>query len=147
MSKSASLLLAVIVASVLSGCLTPDKNMKSWLGHHGSELIASWGAPSTKYPDGQGGEVWVYQSQRTWTAPGHATTTVNGNASSYGNLSGNANYYTGSRTYSGNYQGNTTYSGTATTTYTPPQTSAYNTIRSFFLNSDGVVYRYSWQGL
>jgi len=48
------------VMLVLAGCAHINKRMSSWEGHHYSELIRSWGAPSRVVDDGAGGKVIVY---------------------------------------------------------------------------------------
>lgn len=37
------------------------KLMASWMGHHKSELIRSWGAPARTASDGNGGEILIYE--------------------------------------------------------------------------------------
>ena len=39
--------------------------MNSWLKHHKSELIRSWGPPTRYGSDGQGGEILIYEYPRT----------------------------------------------------------------------------------
>ena len=50
------LLVPVVASSVfLTGCATETNNMmQSWVGHHQSELIASWGPPLQVASDGKG---------------------------------------------------------------------------------------------
>jgi hypothetical protein len=38
-------------------------------------------------------------------------------------------------------------SGTSHTTYSPPQTRQWNASRMFWVNSNGVIYKWSWRGL
>jgi hypothetical protein len=63
---------AVLV--ILMGCATTGNNqrnqeeetrkiMNSWLGRDKSELIQSWGPPSSYDSDGKGGEILTYRSQ------------------------------------------------------------------------------------
>jgi hypothetical protein len=40
-----------------------NKTMQSWIGHNKSELLTSWGTPTTVFPNGDGKEIFVYQ----WT--------------------------------------------------------------------------------
>ncbi len=124
--------------TALSGCISPDKTMRSFLGQPSAELVARWGPPQQKMSDGQGGEIWSYFEHRQWTTPGQANTTVTGTSDTYGNIYGNPSGAT--------YQGNTSVYGSATTTYTPPQTHGYTAHRTFFINGDGIVYRYAWKG-
>ncbi len=139
MRRASLTLLCLLALVALSGCLSPDAAMKSFLGQHSSELVARWGPPQQKMSDGQGGEIWSYFQQRQWTTPGQANTTFAGTGDSYGSIYGNP--------YGATYQGNSSFSGNATTTYTPSQNHGYTAHRTFFINSDGVIYRYGWKGL
>ena len=111
----------------LCGCAAINNQMSSWVGNNVNDLIASWGPPQETMSDGQGGQILIYSSARTWTTPGQATT----------NTYGQANVY-----------GNSVYgSATSTTTYNPPQTSGYQAQRMFWADSNGTIYRWSWKGL
>jgi len=132
-------MIGALLTAALSGCMTPSKEMQSFVGRHSAELIARWGPPQLRPPAGQGGEVWTYCEPRPWTTPGHVNTTVYGTGNSYGNLYGNP--------YGATYYGNANVEASATTTYTPPQTHGYTAIRSFFIDSNGIVYRWAWKGL
>jgi hypothetical protein len=126
------------MALLLTGCLSPDKAMQSFIGQHSSELVAHWGPPQTREPDGNRGEVWVYTVNRQWTTPGQANTTVYGTGNAYGDVY--------STPYGASYSGHSSVYANAQTTYTPPQTQGYTATRAFFINSEGVIYRYSWRG-
>jgi hypothetical protein len=139
MKRQPLTLLCILALTALSGCISPDKAMKSYLGQPSTELVARWGPPQNKMSDGQGGEIWTYFEQRQWTTPGQANTTVTGTGNTYGNVYGNP--------YGATYQGNTSVYGSARTTYTPPQTHGYTAHRTFFINGNGIVYRYAWKGL
>lgn len=117
----------LIIALTLSGCSSINKTMESWMGHHQSDLVASWGPPQQVITDGQGGSIFVYTANRAFTSPGSSTTTVVGSASGYGN-----------RAYG---------SATSITTYTPPQTTSWSAYRMFWINASGRIYRWSWKGL
>ena len=117
----------VVATLILVGCSLIERQMESWMGHHQSELIASWGPPQQVMDDGQGGKIFIYSATQTYTTPGRATTNVTGTAYGAGNYAyGNATGYT---------------------TYTPPQTSSYTAYRMFWINSSGYVYRWAWRGL
>ena len=46
---------------------TINRIMNSWVGHYQSELIAAWGPPTKIAPDGEGGNIIVYESLKgTW---------------------------------------------------------------------------------
>lgn len=80
---------ALLFALALTGCVSQmNETMKSWEGKHFSDLIACWGPPSHVLDDGQGGQIYCYQSTGAYTTPGSARTT--GNAYSFGNT---ATYY------------------------------------------------------
>ena len=124
-------LLVVLLCLSLTGCATINKTMSSWMGHNVNDLIASWGPPQQIMSDGQGGQILIYSSARTYTTPGQATTNTYGTANAYGN----SNYV------------NVYGSATSTTTYNPPQTSGYTAQRMFWADRNGRLYRWSWKGL
>lgn len=135
---------SMLLALALAGCVTPDAAMRSWVGQHSSSLVARFGPPSHRESDGQGGEIWIYQTQRTQTTPGSSYTSTNAYGQSYGTSTYNP--YVGG--YGGvNYAGNSNATGTSVTTYSPPQTRQWTAIRSYFIDRDGRIYNYSWSGL
>jgi hypothetical protein len=118
------LLFSVII---VTGCASIDKQMDSWMGHHQSDLIANWGPPQQVIDDGQGGKIFVYSNNRSYTSPGTSTTNVTGSAYGLGNTAyGNATGYT---------------------TYNPPQTTSYTAHRMFWVDGNGRIYRWAWKGL
>ncbi|SRR6266581_1639184 len=126
MKTSRGLALLIIVLSAI-GCATINKNMESWVDHHYSELVMSWGPPQQVYDDGQGGRILVYTLNRQFTTPGQSTTTTTGHATIYDNM------------IWGQAQ--------SITTYQPPQTSGYTAFRSFRIDPRGYIYAWSWRGL
>lgn len=65
-----------ICLALLSGCKSEERLRKerdeeskrimdSWVNHHKSELIRSWGPPTRYDSDGQGGEILIYEYTRT----------------------------------------------------------------------------------
>lgn len=120
--KSMRRLLAAGLLIGLSACVNVSAIMKSWEGNHFSDLIASWGPPQQVMDDGQGGKIFVYASNRTFTSPGHATTTTTGSV--YGS----------------------SISAYSTTTYTPPTSFGYTAYRIFWINDSGYIYRWAWKG-
>jgi hypothetical protein len=112
-----------------SGCFANRINttMRSWEGHHYSDLIMRWGPPQGVYDDGQGGRIFVYTSQRQWTTPGTATTTTTANARVYQNT-----IWAQAQSFS---------------RFVPPQTQGYTAWRMFRINSGGRIYSWSWRGL
>lgn len=128
--------IALFIFSISLGCVSAiNKTMESWMGHNVNDLIASWGPPQQTMSDGQGGQILIYSQSRQWQTPGQATTNTYGSANTSGNIYGNT------------YTGNTYGSARSTTTYTPPQTYGYAAQRLFWVNSNGIIYRWSWKGL
>jgi hypothetical protein len=105
----------VVVAAAIatSGCAAQiNSAMSTWVGHHQSELIRSWGPPSRTASDGQGGTVLIYDSYVDMgQTPGTAYTDP------YGNVR-----------------------------YTTPQQNGYARTRMFYVNADGYIYSWRWQG-
>lgn len=119
--------MSLVIVVALAGCASISETMETWVGHHQSDLIASWGPPQQVLDDGQGGKILVYTEIRSFTAPGSATTTVTGSTYGYGNTAyGRATGYT---------------------TYNPPQTTSYDASRTFWVDQNGRIYRWSWKGL
>jgi hypothetical protein len=115
-----------LLALMLSGCMTTtemNKRMSSWEGHRISDLIADWGPPSQVIENGQEGKIYCYQSSGSIYMPG--TTSTHGNAYTYGNQ--------------------TTFNAS---TYTSPgYTIPINRYRMFWVNNEGVIFKWSWKGL
>lgn len=64
MSKERTVALCCIslTLAVSVGCANRiNKMMTSWVGHHYSELLESWGAPDRIVEDGRGGKIIVYE--------------------------------------------------------------------------------------
>jgi hypothetical protein len=104
---------AVALALGAAGCVSPSETLQTWVGHHESELIASWGPPNSTASDGKGGKILIYQS--------------------YVNL-GRTPGQIAPNTYGG-------YS------YTAPQQQGYGRSRMFYVDSNGTIYSWRWQGL
>lgn len=131
---------------LLLGCATPgtDLNMQGVIGKHFSELVAARGMPDQKMSDGNEGEIWIYLVSRERMAPGQFNTTFNGSAYTSGDLEINRDYF--NRTY-GTFDSKTQFQGQSATTYTPPHMTGYIAHRAFFIDKNGIVYRYAWRGL
>jgi hypothetical protein len=121
MRAAIALTTVVLLADGCAGRV--NEVMKSWVGHHYSDLIAAWGPPAQVLDDGSGGKIMTWASTRSFTSPGYATTNTTANV--YGSY-GTAN---------------------SVTTYTPPQTTSYTASRTFWVNTDGIIYRWAWQGM
>src|SRR2546425_642135 len=109
-----ALLLALTVILAGGGCVSGINNaMQSWVGHHQSDLIASWGPPQSTASDGKRGTILIYRRYVTLgQAPGQVT------ATGYGNYN-----------------------------YTAPQQNGYEQSRMFYVDSNGIIYSWRWQGL
>jgi hypothetical protein len=70
------ILIPVLAFSFIPGCASINKTMQSWVGNHQSDLIANWGPPQQVMDDGRGGKIFIYFTTRSFTSPGHSTTTV-----------------------------------------------------------------------
>ena len=115
-------LLLLVISTV--GCVGRiNKTMDSWVGHHFSELIASWGPPAQVFEDGSGGRVMVWTINRTFVSPGTSQTTFQAT------------------------QVNNQIWGQATTTYNPAHVSGYTATRTFWVRKNGRVYKWAWKGL
>jgi hypothetical protein len=118
----------VLMAVALVGCAARiTRVMASWQGNNFNNLMASWGPPDQVFEDGSGGRVLVWTATRSYTTPGSATTQTTGSATTNGN----------------------TVWGTASsrTNYNPSQTHQWRVYRMFWVNRDGVIYRWAWRGL
>jgi hypothetical protein len=73
--------------------------------------------------DGAGGKIMTWGAVRSFTSPGSATTHTTANV--YGNYG----------------------SATSVTTYNPPQTTSYTATRTFWVDRNGIIYRWAWRGL
>jgi hypothetical protein len=120
-------LLVVLLLVGLVGCVARmNRVMSSWVGNSYGNVIAAWGPPDQVLDDGSGGKILVYTRVRSYTAPGTATTQTSGTAAA---------------------NGSTLYgTATSTTTYTPGQTYSWKIYRMFWLDKNGIVYRWSWRG-
>lgn len=128
MKRVTLLLITTLALAISSGCAARiNKVMASWERHHYSDLIASWGPPQQVFDDGAGGRILVWTATRSYTVPGQATTHTTGSATAYDN------YIWGS--------------ATSETTYTPAQTYGWRAYRMFWINRDGIIYRWAWRGL
>ena len=62
------LLISFFELVLFSSCapqISTKEVMESWLNHHKSELIKSWGPPHRITTDGQGGEIYIYEASST----------------------------------------------------------------------------------
>jgi hypothetical protein len=107
------IIFAVALVFAVAGCVSPSQTMQTWVGHHQSELIASWGPPQSTASDGAGGTILIYGG--------------------YVNL--------------GQQPGQIVNNGYGNYSYTAPQQQGYQRSRMFYVNSNGIIYSWRWQGL
>lgn len=62
----------ILLLILVQGCTSTRKVMDSWMGHHESELIQQWGAPSRTTSDGKCGKVHVYERFWNYHSPGYS---------------------------------------------------------------------------
>lgn len=91
--------------------------MDSWLGHHQSELIASWGPPQRTSFDGKGGTILIYEQYVD-----------------LGQEPGKIVYQPGP------LGRNTILGDTGTYKYTAPKQRGFTNIRMFYVNPEGYIY-------
>lgn len=127
MKTKFNVLPVAILALQLSGCAHINGIMRSWEGHHYSDLIGSWGPPQQVFDDGAGGRILVYATNRAWVVPGTATTQTTFNATA------DDNYIWGT--------------ATSQTVYTPAQVQGYTAYRMFWIDRSGRIYRWAWRGV
>jgi len=69
--------LLLVVLSIFYGCSTGEeisKVMASWIGYHYSDMMLKWGPPTYSTADGKGGQILVYQYDRSGgQIPGYVT--------------------------------------------------------------------------
>ena len=58
-------LVSAMLSFFIAGCTTPTAVMKSWVGHHESELLSSWGAPDSMMELQDGTKVYTWK--RVWS--------------------------------------------------------------------------------
>ena len=118
MKRSAAL---ILVAVLCAGCSTINKRMESWVGHHQSDLIRSWGPPQRTASDGKGGSILIYEQ--------------------YVNMGQKPGIIQPANPLS------VFPAGQPALQYTAPQQRGYNRTRMFYVNPSGRIYTYRWQGL
>ena len=71
-----NLTIIALAAIFAAGCMTQHQRaaLDSWMGQTQQELELRWGAPTRMMPDGQGGQILIYDSNPgaiTSTSPGY----------------------------------------------------------------------------
>jgi len=66
-NNSRSFFYVLLIFVLFVGCATTNTKaiMESWIDHHKSELIKSWGPPNRITSDGQGGQILIYENSTT----------------------------------------------------------------------------------
>ena len=91
-----------------------------WVGKNVKELIAEKGSPSKTFNDGNGGQILRYTYSKTLTTPG-----------GWSHSSGPTGYYRDGR-----------YIYTPPISkYTPPRSSKITSIKNFYVNTSGIIYK------
>jgi len=125
MQKRIFFVLAFFAIAVI-GCTSfeeqVEREMKSWVGHHTSELIRAYGLPTEVIDKQDVGKIIIYVYEGEYTTPGYATST----------------------TETSGFVKNPTR--TTSTYYVPPRTYHYQLIKVFFTNKDGIITNYYWEG-
>lgn len=139
--KRTTLAVAMLAVTLFSGCVaTNEMNqvMRSWEGHNVKELVASWGEPSAKAGDGQGGQVLTYNKSYTVTTPASYTPDASKIVA--------ARYQ--SREDDGSVVGYRHVSPMASdTVYNPPSVDRVTRTRTFWVDASGKIYRWDWKGV
>lgn len=69
--------LIIVSILIVYGCSSGEeitKAMDSWMGSHYSDMMLKWGPPTYSTHDGKGGQILVYQYDRSGgSIPGYAT--------------------------------------------------------------------------
>lgn len=117
----------LVFAMGLTGCLSIEQQLRQrYVGTHKNQLLARWGPPDHKEPDGKGGEIWIYSRVKTRTTPMRREAEVADNEDSADNSKKEK-----------------------TIVIYPSQVrrTLYN--KSFFIGTDGVIYdtAYGWREL
>jgi hypothetical protein len=107
------ILATILLLISFTGCIAPNAAMKKFVGKPSADPQAAWGLPNEHDPDGRGGEIWSYYQQAEYTTPGHEQYAV---AGAYNTSGQNA-------------------------TWMPSRTVVYTIVRSFYIDTNGLVYR------
>ena len=99
------------------GCISPGDPMKKFVGQPSSQLEAKLGQPNERVHDRQGGEIWNYIARQQSRRLEQENHVITG---AY----------------------NTTDKAT---TWNLSRAEVNTTVRSFYVNHDGIVYRYKWR--
>jgi hypothetical protein len=162
------LLITVLFFSFLFqlGCVSVDERMQTYVGQHYSNVVATWGEPDSEIDNGEGGRLLTWHFTTTHTTPARVTTTTthNTNRSVHSHAvrpdtshAAQHHYATtqyGSSQYGSSQHGstrshehvNTIGNQVSTTTYIPESTSTNTYTRSFYTDSEGLIYNFAWKG-
>ena len=74
----------ILLALVISGCVTTKTVMESWMEHEVSELVSSWGAPHSALNTRDGKRVLTWESH--WGKYGRKTCRKSFTVNRYGKI-------------------------------------------------------------
>ena len=157
------ILLSVLLLCTLFqlGCVSVDQRMQAYVGQHYSNVVATWGKPDSEIDNGEGGKLLTWQFVTTHTTPASVTTTTTHNTNSSSHTHANTpdrshatQHHHATTQFGISQQGtthndeyvNTTGNHVSTTTYIPESTSTNTYTRSFYTDSEGIIYNFAWQG-
>jgi len=130
-------------AATTVGCLHPIRNtnnmMQSWVGHHESELIQAWGPANSISPDGAGGHVLIYYTDKTYATPDTRQTITETRTGPYASCGSVGGVPLDCQ--------NTQATSVSRTVGQAPRRAGYVAQRMFYVDPSGVIYRWRWQGL
>ena len=73
MKRFSVVLVSLLIFVACQKTLSTSEIMNSWMGHHISEVIQSWGPYQQAIPNGQGGMIYSWQSPVQVTMPVYGT--------------------------------------------------------------------------
>ncbi|MDA2923759.1 hypothetical protein MYX65_03715 [Acidobacteria bacterium AH-259-L09] len=111
-----SLLLVVLISNITCLGKRMNKIMDSWMSHSYSDLVSEWGPPSQVLDIGATGNKIVVYLYNEETLIYPGTATA------------------------------VTTGTTTNVTYRPPIKLKWTKYRMFWINSDGIIYRWAWKG-
>lgn len=62
--KKLNITIFAFVLTLVGCATTPDASMRPFVGMSKTDLISSWGSPTSKESDGKNGEIWIYEDIR-----------------------------------------------------------------------------------
>ncbi|MDG1242701.1 MAG: hypothetical protein P8R37_10550 [Opitutae bacterium] len=143
------------------GCVSVDERMQGYVGQHYANVVATWGEPDSEIDNGEGGKLLTWHFITSHTTPARVTTTTTHNTNSslhshavQPDTSHRALHHYAATQYGSSKHAttrshehvNTTGNQVSTTTYIPESTSTNTYTRSFYTDSEGLIYKFAWKG-